>query len=150
MMIVKDKWYSPGAIKFTKTQIKWLIPRLPSLRNGEYPHNPKESGYSDFGGGKPQFKAGAKFEVPAGIAAELDIRLQRAGVDGILLELLYAGDPDDELFVIEHIANCLKVDSREISQRIRNALYFVSGIDRKAGSYSKYIRGQYYKYLRVM
>lgn len=136
---MKD-WYSPHSIRFSRQQVKWLIPLLPMLRNGEYPPSGKETGYTDAGGGKPVFKPGAKFELPAGIAAELDVRIQRAGVDGLMLEFLYAFEPEDEIFVIEHIAQCLNLERREVAQRIRNALYYVSGADRKAGSYSQYVK----------
>jgi len=145
----KKEWYSPHAVvKFTKAMVKWLIPYLPMLRNGEYPRNPKETGYIDASGGKPVFKPGAKFETPASIAAELDIRIQRAGADGLILEFLYAFEPEDELFVIEHIAQCLNLESREIAQRIRNALYYVAGNDRKSVSYSQYVK-DHYKYLKL-
>jgi len=137
--MAKD-WYSPYTVtKFTKPMVKWLIPWLPTLRGGNYPRNPKESGYVD-GGGKPTFKPGGKQEIPAGIAAELDVRIQRAGVDGLLLEFLYAFEPDDELFVEEHLAQCLNMETKEVSQRIRNALFFVSGADRKKNSYNQYVR----------
>jgi len=139
-MAIKD-WYSPHSIKFTKAQVKWLISVLPMLRNGVYPRNPKESGYTDAGiVPKKQTKAGAKFEIPAGLAAELEIRIQRAGVDGLMLEFLYAFEPADELFVMEHMAQCLNLSRKEVNQRIRNALYYVSGDKRKTGSYSQYIK----------
>lgn len=144
------EWYNPRNIRFTRAQVRWLIPHLPLLRNGSYPRNPKlsDSGYTDTGIKSKQFKAGAAFEVPAGIAAELDIRIQRAGVDGLMLEFLYAFEPADELFVIEHIAQCLNLEKGEVQQRIRNALYYVSGKDRKTTSYSKYIKDNP-RYLKV-
>lgn len=145
-MNTKD-WYSPHSVwRFTKAQVKWAIPYLPLLRAGSYPRNPKETGYTSTGG-KPQYKSGAKFEMAAGIAAELDLRIQRAGADGLMLEFLYAFEPEDELFVIEHMAQCLNLERREVYQRIRNALYFVSGEKRKAGSYSQYVRDNS-RYLR--
>ena len=140
----KRDWYSPHTVtKFTKPMVKWVIPRLSMLRDGSYPVNPKETGYSEVGG-RPDYKPGAKFEIAAGIAAELDIRLQKAGVDGLLLEFLYSLEPNDELFIIEHIAQCLHVERKEVSQRIHNALHFVSGPDGKAGSYKEYIHQNYY------
>ena len=146
--MTKKEWYSPHSVwRFSRTQVKWLIPLLPILRSGTYPPNPKDTGYIDRGG-KPVFKPGAKFETPASIAAELDLRIQRAGFDGLLLEFLYAFGPDDELFIIEHIAQCLNLETREVAQRIRNALYFVSGEDRKSGSYNQYVKDGH-RYLKV-
>ena len=148
MMTTKD-WFSPHAVtKFTRSMVKWVIPQLPLLRAGSYPRNPKESGYTDTGIKSRQFKAGATFEVPAGIAAELDIRIQRAGADGLMLEFLYAFESADELFVIEHMAQCLNLERREVEQRIRNALYFVSGVNRKASKYTQYIKDNP-RYLKV-
>lgn len=137
--MIEKEWYHPNRIKFTRQQVKWLIYHLPTLRNGNYPRNPKETGYSDSGIRQKQVRSQAKFEVPAGIAAELDLRIQRAGVDGLMLEFLYSLDPDDELFVIEHMAQCLNLDRKDVSQRVRNALYFVSGSGRKTDSYSRYV-----------
>ena len=147
--MTKKEWYSPHTVtRFTKPQVKWLIPHLPLLRDGSYPRNPKESGYTDLGIVQKHTKAGAKFEVPAGIAAELDIRIQRAGVDGLMLEFLYAFEPADELFVMEHMAQCLNLEKGEVEQRVRNALYFVSGANRKTGGYTQYVKDNP-RYLKV-
>ena len=141
-------WYSQQSIRFTRAQVKYLIPLLPILRLGEFPPDPRESGYTDPGSKQHHVKARAKFEGPAGIAAELDKRLQNAGLDGLLLEFYYSADAQDFLYRAEHIAQCLNVSVREVEQRIRNALYFVSGVGRKAGSYQGYIEGNF-KTLRV-
>lgn len=147
--MTKKDWYSPHAVsRFTKAQVKWLIPLLPILRGGSFPPNPKESGYTEEGIKSRQFKPGARFELAAGIAAELDIRIQRVGLDGLLLEMLYTNDPDDETIIIQHIAQALNLETEEVTQRIRNALYFVSGQDRKSVSFSKYIRDNF-KTLRI-
>ena len=142
--MIKKQGYNPHSIRFTKTQVKWLIPLLPMLRIGEYPPNPKETGYVETGG-KPIFKPGAKFETPAGIAADLDLRIQRAGVkgdrthDGMLLELFYTVAPDDELFFLQHIAYALGIEIQEVGKRISNALGYVSGNDNKERSYREYL-----------
>lgn len=149
-MTDKKDWYSQHRVSsFTKPQVRWLIPHLGMIRNGDFPKNPKDTGYTDTGIKSRQFKAGAAFETAAGIAAELDLRIQRAGLDGLLLELLYTNDPDDEVFVIQHIAEALNLETREVYQRIRNALYYVSGRDRKQTSYANYVRDQRYRYLRI-
>lgn len=144
----KKDWYSPHSIRYTKPQVRWLLPHLALLRSGVWPRNPKETGYTDPAISKAPLKAGAKFELPTIIAAELDVRIQAAGVDGLMMEFLYAFEPDDELFVIEHMAQCLNLSRREATQRIRNALYFVSGADRKKSSYKDFIRDAH-KYLRL-
>ena len=145
---MKD-WYPPRAVSgYSKAQVKWLISNLSTLRDGSYPRNPKESGYTDPAIRQKQVNSTPKFELPAIIAAELDVRIQKAGVDGLMCEFLYAFEPADEVFVVEHIAQCLNVERREVEQRIRNALYFVSGEKRKAGSYRQYVRN-HWSYLRL-
>ena len=147
-MMQKD-WYSPGQVtaRYTRAQVRWLIPHLPLLRGGSYPRNPKETGYVDPGIGRPDPKPNAAFTIAADIAAEIDLRIQRAGPDGLMLEFLHAFEPDDELFIIEHMAQALNMGTREVSQRIKNALYYVSGSGRKATSYKQYIKDNH-RYLK--
>ena len=146
--MTEDQWYSPNAVtRYTRDQVKWLVPLLPSIRVGVYPRDPKETGYVD-GGGKPTFKPGAKFEMIVGIATDLDMRIEKAGADGLMMEFLYAFEPADENFIIEHMAQCLNMSTREVAQRIRNALYYVSGANQKATSYDDYVKGGH-KYLRL-
>ncbi len=145
---MEDRYWSPGQIRYTKAQVKWLISFLPLLRVGVYPRNPKESGYTDAGIQARQFKPGAKHELAVGIAADIDMRIEKAGADGLMLEFLYASEPADELFIMEHIAQCLNLAVKDVSQRIRNALYFVSGPDIKVGSYTKYIKDNH-RYLKL-
>jgi len=146
--MTKKDWYSPHSIRYTKPQLRWLLPTLALLRSGVWPRNPKETGYTDPAISKMPIKAGAKFELPAIIAAELDVRIQAAGVDGLMMEFLYAFEPDDEVFVIEHMAQCLNLGRREVTQRIRNALGYVSGNGRKTTSYGQYVKDNH-KYLRL-
>ncbi len=136
-----NDWYSPSAIEkaYSQAMVKWLIPILPVLRDGLYPPNPKESGYVDPASKQHRVNAKASFQKAADIAAELDKRITNAGADGLILEFYYSADDADLKFRAEHIATALNVSVQEISQRIRDALYFVSGQNRKAGSYQAYI-----------
>ena len=147
--MTKKDWYSPHAVtRYTKAQVKFLIPYLPMLRSGDYPRNPKETGYTDPAIKQKQISHIPKFETPAIIAAELDIRIQAAGADGLMMEFLYAFEPDDEIFIIDHMAQCLNLERKEVTQRIRNALYYVSGERRKTGGYSQYVRN-HWSYLKL-
>ena len=144
--MIDTEYYSPHAIKYTRQQIRWLIPLMPLLRSGIYPtkssYTPKDnqSGYLEYKvlvkRGNPQ----AKFVRAAEIAAELDYRTQRCGLDGLLLELLYTTEPDDELFMIQHIAVALSEDIERVSRRIRNALQFCSGSGRKVARYKEWLK----------
>lgn len=141
---MKD-WYSPHAVeaRYSKPMIKWLMPYMNLLEGGVYPRNPKVTGYVE-----PVVKGKitsikAPFQKAVDIHIELSGRIERAGFDGLLMEFLYAFESANELFVIEHMAQCLNLGRKEVSRRIRNALYFVSGADRKAGSYDTYVRQNY-------
>lgn len=79
------EWVSPGAVTFTREQVLWLLPLLPDLIKGEYPPEPIDSGYIDVPIGKRGLKCRAAFENPCLIAAELEMRLEKTGVDGKLL-----------------------------------------------------------------
>ena len=138
--MTKKDWRNPHSIRFTRQEIKWLIPILPMLRDGEYPPNPRDadSGYIK-GGGRPLFRSDAKFETPAGLAAELDFRIQRAGLNGLLVELLYSSEPDDEVFVIQHIAEALGEDTWAVDKRIDKALSYIAGDNRKKLSYKEWL-----------
>ena len=140
-MTDKKDWYSPHSVQaFTKPMVKWLISFLPLLRNGEYLSNPKDTGYTDQGIQGRQFKPGATFETPAGIAAELDKRITACDLDGLLLEFFYTVAPDDELFFLQHISMALGTDIWDIEKRIKNALNYCSGQGRKKRSYKEYCR----------
>ncbi len=141
-MADKD-WYSPASIErhYSKTMVKWLVPLLPILRLGDFPPNPTETGYVDPATKQRHVSAKAKFQKAADIAAEVDVRLQRAGLDGLLMEFYYSADVEDLLFRAEHIAQCLAMPVSDVTKRIRNALFFVSGAKRKAGSYEAFVKG---------
>ena len=142
-MTEKD-WYSYSSFKFSKEQVKWAIANLSILRTGSWPPSHKESGYVGEAISKQVSHEGS-FVKPASIAAELDVRIQRAGVkgdrthDGMLLELFYTVAPDDELFFLQHIAYALGIEIQEVGMRISHALGYVSGNDNKERSYREYL-----------
>ena len=69
-----DKYFNIWEIRFTKEQIRWLIPILPDLRLGNYPSKTTDTGYFDpqisGKGGTPK----TPFARAVEIAAELDHR----------------------------------------------------------------------------
>lgn len=136
-----DTWFSPGAItKFTPEQIIWLIPLLPLLRSGFYPLDPAESGYTDVFILKKHIEAQAGFVSAVEVAGELDSRLERAGWDGLLLEIIYTvADVSSDVVSIElHIAQALGKSYEEINQRRDRALKYVSGPWRKKRDYKQW------------
>lgn len=79
-----DRYYSYSEIRFTASQIRWLLENLETLRDGKWPPEPVESGY--VGGFSSRLQAEGKFVRPASIAAEVDWRLKQTKVDGKLLQ----------------------------------------------------------------
>ncbi len=132
-----ETYYKSGEIKFNQKQIEWLIPYLPLLRSGSFPRDPKDTGYYDTPVGKRQIKAKAGFIGAAEIAAELDTRLQACNSDGLFLEMVYS-QPDDKIFVTNHIAMALGVDVYQISRDIHRALNYCCGSRRKTRTYSQW------------
>jgi len=139
--VPEDTWYSPRDItKFTPDQIIWLIPLLPLLRSGFYPLKPAESGYTDSPISKRKVKAQAGFIVPTEIATELDSRLESAGLEGVLLELIstIAEMSSDVVSIEIHIAQALGKSFEEIENCRLRALRYVSGPRPKKRDYKQW------------
>ena len=134
--MTEHKWYSPSSIFFTKPQCRWLIGHLNLLRLGHWPPEHKETGY--YGKGKGKVGCSAPFERPAQLAAELDLRIENCGPDGILLEFIYSSDSEDRLWLTYHIANALRLEPRTVKRRVKQALRFVAGQKRKRCSYQEW------------
>jgi len=135
------EWFSPQSIKYTPEQVRFLIPVLYLLHAGVYPRDAKETGYTGNIRVK-QFRSGGKHELAAGIAAELTWRIQKCGIDGLLLELLLTTTDGNDDFFINHMAMTLKESRYEIYRRISSALTYVCGDSRKEISYAEHCAGQ--------
>ena len=126
-----EKYWSIYEIRFTKEQIVWLIKQLPLLRMGVYLPKTTDTGYFDpqisGKGGTPKTPYARAVEV----AAELDFRIESAGLDGLMLEMLFSGDTQDMLSMMAHMGNCLDCPLENIQHRIRRALSFIKGFRRK-------------------
>ena len=130
-----ELYFNIWEIRYSAPQIRWLIPILPALRLGQYPQRITDTGYFDpqisGKGGTPK----TPFARAVEIAAELDARIETAGLDGLLLEFLYSGDTQDMLSMMQHFGNCLDCRLENIQYRIKRALSFVKGYRRKRVSY---------------
>ena len=80
-MTAKD-WYSPGEIRFKVREALWLIQNLASLEHGNWP--PDASNYVDIIGRRSGRKR-APFETAALFYTEITSRLERCGIDGLIL-----------------------------------------------------------------
>ena len=83
-MTVKD-WYSPGEIRFKVQEALWLIQNLQTLEGGRWP--PEASNYVDMVG-RHVGRQKAPFETAVQFHAEITERLEKCGIDGLILEAL--------------------------------------------------------------
>lgn len=112
-------WYAPREIHFGRMAALWLIQNLGSLRSGHWPV--EESSYVDIA--KILKKGGYKapFETPIEYAVEIMRRLERCGVDGlILLAIECWGESEISM------AKYLKMPEWSIRKRARRALAYVA------------------------
>ena len=79
--MTKD-YYLPSEIHFTLDSCLWLIRNLVILRSGEWPPEPLHIDLLHKVGDK------AYFETPIQYAAEIELRMERCGVDGLILEAI--------------------------------------------------------------
>lgn len=117
-------WYSPREIKFSREQVLWLIRNLPALKEGYWP--PEASSYIDIPIGKRTASRKAPFETPTEYAAEIEARLERAGIDGLILEAIECWDKSEQ-----SLASYLRLPVDVISRRADTALGYISGWRRK-------------------
>jgi len=119
-----NDYYSPNEISFTRSQVFFLLRNLDILRDFTWPLDYKESGYI---GGNKRIVRRAPFDTPACILGELEERIERCGLDGILLELVYSASSEDKQALEQHIASALKLNIRTVDRKIKKALNYISG-----------------------
>jgi len=131
-------WFAPEAISFNKGQVLWLLPHLYHIREGYWPEEHRESGYRYIGGNIHKSGHHAGFEVPATIAAELEHRMERCGVDGLILEYIGSLDFQDIETTAMKLSHYLRTSPSDIMWRYKAALAYCCGWWRKKASYNRY------------
>lgn len=117
-MVAKMKeWYAPREIIFTRATTLWLIQNLGSLRTGYWP--PEASNYIDIPGGNHSKKA--PFTTPIEYAAEIESRLEKCGIDGLILEAIECWGKSES-----SMANYFKRPLWSIMKSYKLALRYVS------------------------
>jgi len=132
-------WYPPGSITYTKAQVRFIMNNLEMMREGVYPENPVGSSYTEIPGGK-RVNRRAPFEVPCQIAGELEARLKKTGRDGVAAKAYYTHN-----FPIYEIAWLAQWDEDEVKERIKRAVDYVTGWERKTESYGEFVNREYAK-----
>jgi len=123
-------YYEPYEIQFCRLQMLWLLAYLPILKDGRYPPG-AATGYVDMhleSNRSPAVRA--SFETPAGLAAEVEVRLDRCGLDGVILKAITLwGEPPDKL------AGKLNMTCEDVLRRRERALQYISGWRRRRITY---------------
>jgi len=130
---MKEPWWTPGAIRFSREQVWWLISNLDTIRKGDWPNEHRETGYA--GGKNKSHSHSAYYEKSIQISAELLQRIEKSWPDSALLMLSVAyGD------IRQVMANGERQDIGRIQRRINSALAYISGRKRKSRSYYDFKR----------
>lgn len=115
-------WFEPGEIRYRYDHVVWVLEHINTLRDGQYPQNPQQTGYQR-AGWRSSINARAAFITPAEIAAEVDRRLLRCGLDWYLVNDYYGNG-----LKIEDIAALHHLDYEDVWNRIQRAIaYAASG-----------------------
>ena len=126
-----EEYYQPREIYFNRDQVIWILSWLDMMIKGNWPVNPQGTGYTDAPMGNKSRNRHAPYETAAMVAAEVEIRLGRLGLDRYLVEDRYIDGITEEA-----IAHKLGIHSSEVYRKLNSALWYVSGFRRKKMSYS--------------
>ncbi len=119
----EDRFYSPAECRFNRRTTLWLIQNLGSLREGHWPTD--ASNYVDIT--SRSNKSRASFITPVEYAAEVESRLERCGLDGLILEALECWGK-----TVDSLGMYFGVPAWSIIKRARRALaYVASGVNRR-------------------
>jgi len=107
--------------RYSLSKIRRMIAMLPMLRQGEFPKESKETGYTDNPIRTKRFKPDAYFVSTVIQAATLDKAIEKAGLYGVLLEYACIF-PEDYSLLVQHTANCMKVRYQTVERNMNKAL----------------------------
>jgi len=111
-------WVAPGSVRYDGEDIDLLLPWLLEMRAGSYPVEPS-GGYVE--GKRAGLSHHAFYEAGCQVAAEIDLRLARCGLDRYLVE-----DNICRAIPEEDLARRLDMPVWEIRRRIRSAVSYIA------------------------
>ena len=127
-------WYSPSEIRLRPEHVRWLLENLLLLKDGYWPPNPKDTGYTDNPQAKRNYR-GAYFETPAGWAAEVEVRLNKCGKDGLLCRQCLAEGWDEQT-----LADLMGTHVYRIERRVTRVVHYCSGWKRRTITYTEFVQ----------
>jgi len=135
-------WYSPGSIKFDSRTTLWLVQSLNCLRDGYWP--PEASGYIDAAIRQKNVSKRTQFATPIEFAAEISERLEKCGIDGLILEAIESWGKSEET-----MARYLRMPTWSIRKRAKKALAYVSSGPTRRWHNSRKRKGETYQQFKV-
>jgi len=133
---MEEEFYAPYQIRFTTSQIVWLLRYLDLLKDGRWPPGEPDDIITRRG-----VEGRSYFEIPVTIAAEIDIRLEKTGDDGFILKDRFCFEQDKRT-----LSRKYHLSVEDIEMRIRRGLRFMSGEARKKITYQEFINHRREKY----
>ena len=124
---MKPEYYKPGQIKYSESQILWLIRNV--LFHDEWPSDHIESGYA--GGKGHTVGHRASSEMIGMIIGELSYRLKQCGIAGWYLEHITLIDYADRDYLVARLAGYTGVTPSYVLFLANMALRFCKGNERK-------------------
>ncbi len=115
---MRRDWYAPSEINYDLDSIAWLLQYAGMLREGRWPPECKESGYT---GNPVSISYHAPFELTCQIIAEVDRRLAMCGLDRELVEKYYTDGIDEN-----ELSKRYHMDVWEVFRCINRAVNYIS------------------------
>lgn len=140
-IIEAKEWYSPGEVIPTVDQLtSFVLPHLDMLRNGDWPVDPRPTGY--VGSSSKPNPGRAYFINAAELAAEIDERMSKV-LDSIALILFFTAQPP---WPIQDIARSLHYpDPIDLEYEMSMMLRYIAGYKRKRDTYPDWKAKRLYK-----
>jgi len=107
---------------------------METLEEGRWPIEPVDSGYYE-SGGDYHVAPRAYFEIPVGIAADVNLRLDKCGDDGLLVRQVRI-ERWDEI----KLARLMHIPIDVMDQRIKQVIWYCSGVRSRRLTYDEYKR----------
>ena len=79
-VFMSSEWYSPGEIRFSGAQVRWMLSNWEELSEGQWIPQCEDTGYSGF----DKRNCHAPYEMVMQVVGELDARLIACSTDRIL------------------------------------------------------------------
>ena len=128
---MQEEYYKPGQITFRRKHIVWILEHIDIMRQGIYPPDPRRSGYVDSPG--KQNNASATFEKACQLAGEVDARLNRCGIDGLMVRAYFTGAADES-----DLARHTHMTVYDVTKHIRSTMSYCVGYRRKGITYKEH------------